>query len=318
MTRATCAPPLTRPLLMSIGTIKTTLIGTGTIATIVLTTACATAGSTYKSGVGDTTVEHPPYYAGANVSGISGSYGHLPIVYQAGATNPANFDPSGKPGSPVALLLADMNAYLDSLGVTKRILSSTAASGTPIDVYFGCPTTGLLDCEERDSGGALGRGRTDMSLLVRRPSTDWAGWVGSATQSANVTAALVITLEVGQYLTKQRGILGSKELELGTGYTVKFPWLTSLETPVSVLQLTGALVAPDGKAIRIGAEGMLARRTSLAISAIEAQRLIVDEDVESLRTARRDDLPGKPLVWQVALRNMVAQLTGRTDVASAR
>jgi len=34
-------------------------------------------------------------------------------------------------------------------------------------------------------------------------------------------------------------------------------------------------------------------------------------DIERLRTLRRDDLPGQPLVWQVALRTLVSQLTGR-------
>jgi hypothetical protein len=84
---------------------------------------------------------------------------------------------------------------------------------------------------------------------------------------------------------------------------------------VSVLQLTGALMGPDGLAIRIGAEGLLARRTSLLMSGLGAQALISDEDVEAIRTARREDLPGKPLVWQVAVRELVAELTGRAELA---
>ena len=68
--------------------------------------------------------------------------------------------------------------------------------------------------------------------------------------------------------------------------------------------------------MRIGAEGLMARRSNLVTSALGAQRLISDEDIEKLRTLRRDDLPGQPLVWQTALRSLVAQLTGRTDVAS--
>ena len=284
-------------------------------ASFVLATACATAGSTYQSGVGDKMIEHPPYYAGAGVANLSMRYGHLPITYQQGAVNPANFDPSAKEGLPVSLLLEEMNAYLDSLGVTTRIQTAADAPGTPIDVYFGCPRSGMTDCEERDNSSVLGRTRTHMSLLVRRPSADWTAWMSNAAQGAGVPATLVITLEVSDYLTKQRGILGTKEVELGTGYTVKLPWLTSVETPVGVLQLTGALVGSDGKAIRIGAEGMLARRTALVASAINAQRMIVDKDVNDLRTAERDDLEGNPLVWKVALRNLVAQLTGRPDIA---
>jgi hypothetical protein len=53
----------------------------------------------------------------------------------------------------------------------------------------------------------------------------------------------------------------------------------------------------------------------LLVSSIGGQELISDEDVQQARTARRQDLPGEPLVWQVALRHLVAQLTGKQDVA---
>ncbi len=98
-------------------------------------------------------------------------------------------------------------------------------------------------------------------------------------------------------------------MRLGDGYDVPVPWLTSLDQPVSVLQLTGALVGRDGPAVRIGAKGLVVRRTHLLVSSMGAQALIRDEDVESLRTRRRDDLPGRPLVWQAALRSLVAELT---------
>jgi hypothetical protein len=78
----------------------------------------------------------------------------------------------------------------------------------------------------------------------------------------------------------------------------------------AVATLTGALMDADGRAVRIGAEGMLARRTDIVMSGFGAQRLITDEDVSQLRTLRRDDLPGRPLVWQVALRTLLGQLTG--------
>ena len=98
---------------------------------------------------------------------------------------------------------------------------------------------------------------------------------------------------------------------LGRDYTVGVPWLTSLEHPVAVVQLTGVLVGRDGRAIRIGAEGMLAKRSHILVSALGAQSLVSDEDLERLRTLRRHDLPNQPLVWQVALRNLVSQLTGQ-------
>jgi hypothetical protein len=152
-----------------------------------------------------------------------------------------------------------------------------------------------------------------MKLAIGRPSESWTAAARSAMASANATRALLLTLEIGQYLPRQTGWRGDKSVEMGTSYTVELPWLTSLETPVSVVQLTGALVDTAGRAVRIGAEGMLARRTPFLASTLGAQALISDADIEALRSARREDLPGRPLVWQVAIRALVAQLTGRAE-----
>lgn len=39
-------------------------------------------------------------------------------------------------------------------------------------------------------------------------------------------------------------------MELGRAHAVALPWLTSLETPVAILQLTGARMGLDGRAVR--------------------------------------------------------------------
>jgi hypothetical protein len=154
-----------------------------------------------------------------------------------------------------------------------------------------------------------------MRLAVGRPSADWTAWAGAAMSQAGLPNALSITVEVGDYFVRQKGLRGSKEVELGSGYTVSLPWLTGLDTPVNVLQVTGALMNPDGTAARIAAEGMLAKRTGMVVGAFGAQEIVTEDDVAQLRAARRTDLPGQPLVWQVALRNLVAELTGRPELA---
>ena len=283
-----------------------------------LLAACAT-GSTFRSGVGDAHLERAPYYAGAVVSDTA-AVAHAPIVYQRGSAQAPMFDPQGEAGSPVSTLLREMNAYLDSLGATRRI-ALWPPRGTPPDVQFGCVADLADECAEDGgvsgaaAGGFLGADRLRMRLSVGRPSAEWVAWEQAALDSADASRALVLSLEVGQYWPYQANVRGSKEVELGTGHIVSLPWLTSLDDPVMVLQLTGALMGPDGRAIRIGAEGLLARRTGLLLSGLGVQELISDEDVEALRTARREDLPGRPLVWQVALRNLVAELTGRGGIA---
>lgn len=283
----------------------------------VLTAGCATTGGTFRSGVGDAWLEHPPYYAGARVSGEEAAprVGHLPVAYQRGATHAPVFDP--ELGTALQELLAEMTAYVDRLPLTARLVdggSATAAGHeerlVPPDVQFGCELDPLGDCMERDDAQVLGREGQTMRLAVGRPSPEWTTWITDVLAANGRDYVLVLTLEVGQYLPRQRGWGGSKEVELGTDHVVDLPWLTSLETPVSVLQLTGALVGPGGRAIRIGAEGLVARRTALMVSALGAQELIGDEDVERLRTARRDDLPGAPLVWEAALDELVGRLVG--------
>jgi hypothetical protein len=275
-----------------------------------LVAACASTGATLGSGVGDTFMDEAPWYAGARVSagatsvGAAASIGHLPITFQRGATQPGTFDPTD---TPVAALLAEMNAFLDSLGATVRIAPSAPLQGTPPDVMFGCERYAGEECEDVPE-----RGR--MRLAVGRPSAAWTAWAAAESERAGVERVLVITLEIGNYLPYQRNWRGSKEVRLGTGYNVDVPWLTATDAPASVLQLTGALVDRDGRAIRIGAEGLVARRTNVLLSGLGAQALISDDDVVAIRAARRDDLPGRPLVWQTALLNMVAQLTGQSEL----
>ncbi|HKJ03000.1 MAG TPA: hypothetical protein VJ997_11115 [Longimicrobiales bacterium] len=276
--------------------------------------ACASAGATFRSGVGDTYLEHPPYFAGARTA-VPGRAGHLPVTYQKGAAQAPVFDPDVS--TAMADLLADMTHALDAMGVSTKLVEggrvsavTHAATRTPPDVHFGCvPPSGAFgdDCES-DGDTVLGRRGQTMRLAVSRPSGEWTAWMQDVMREQETDAVLVVTLEVGQYLIRQRGWRGTKEVELGSDRTEALPWLTSLETPVQVIQLTGALVGPDGRAIRIGAEGLMARVTSLPLSAIGAQALITDEEVAALLTAGREDLPGRPLVWEAGLRTLVSGL----------
>ncbi len=52
------------------------------------------------------------------------------------------------------------------------------------------------------------------------------------------------------------------------------------------------------------------RRTRFELSALGEQELVTEEDVEAVRAGRRQDLPGAPVLWQEALRGLLAQLLG--------
>ena len=268
------------------------------------TLAVGCAGATIRSGVGEQRLEEPPYYGGS-IPFDGGIVAHAPITFQRGAVDSEIFDPKSTPGTPIHALLGEMNAYLDSLAISKPI-GSFDARGTPPDVQFGCGDELVETCEDAPD--------YRLRLAVARPSKTWIESARSAAASADARRILLITLETTNYWPNQKNLRGQKNVLLGTGYAPDIPWLTALDKPVSVLQLTGALMDTTGMAVRIGAEGLTAKRTNIVLSALGAQAMISDEDVEHLRTARRTDLAGSPLVWQVALRNLVAQLTGRHEL----
>jgi hypothetical protein len=272
-------------------------------------TGCATTGATFGSGVGDRQLEHPPWYAGS-VSAIAAPVARFPIAWQGGASQPASFDPSGEPGSAVAALLRDMNTFMDSVAGGVAIPGIRGGGLVAPNVYFGCERDASEDCVERGDS-VLGRQGTTTRLAVERPSPAWIARNAALLDSVGASHALIITLEVGQYWTRQKGLRGDKFVELGQHHEVSLPWLTSLEMPVTVLQLTGALVNREGKAVRIGAEGLLAQRSAIVASGFGLQRLISDDDVNRARTERRSDLPGQPLVWREALCRMIAELAGQ-------
>jgi hypothetical protein len=284
-----------------------------TFTLLALATACASTGSTFRSGVGDRQLEHPPWYAGQMVASLqpAATIVTLPIEFQRGASQSEIFDPASGAGSAVASLLAEINATLDSAFSGKRLAGASGAGFVAPNVYFGCEYDASNDCVQRGDS-VLGRRGTTMKLAVERPSAQWIARNAALLDSAGASHALVLTLEVGQYWTRQSGLRGDKSVELGTNHTASLPWVTSLETPVSVLQLTGALIDREGKAVRIGAEGILAVRTPITASGFGMQRLLTAEDVQRARSLRHTDRPGQPLVWRESLCALVQQLANRS------
>lgn len=271
-------------------------------------TACATTGSTYKSGVGDTMLRQAPFIAGKPLP-ANNALLVLPVGFQAGATQPILFDLEQHTGTPMADLLEEMNNALASHQVGTPGVIGTA-DGTPPDVMFGCPRDlPTFDCHPRpESRGLFSGDPIRHRLSVGRPSVSWIRSLQQRLDSAHATHALILTLEVGEYYPRQRGLRGDKYVALGREYEQNLPWLTSLDAPVPVLQLTGVVVDRDGQAVRIAAEGLMAKRTRFLLSAIKAQELWQDKDVEALRSAVRADLPNSPLVWRTALGNVLKDL----------
>ena len=277
------------------------------------TTACVSlpgAGASHD-------LTRPPWYHGAVFAVAPVHLAALPLGFQPGGDAPM-FDPSSADGTPVAALVAEMN---DSLAVIAqragiRVLRAAApAEARAPDVRFGCRADPVGDCVRAEGDGQPGG--APMRLSTTDPSAAWTAWAAGVADSAGATHLLLVTLETADYWPRQEGWRGRKVVDLGSANTAPLPWLTALDRPVTVLQLTGAIVSADGRVQRAGAEGLHAVRTPFLLGALGAQSLLGDDDVERLRTARRDELPGRPLVWAEALRALVEQLVPAAAVPSA-
>lgn len=101
-------------------------------------------------------------------------------------------------------------------------------------------------------------------------------------------------------------------LDMGTNFWLPMSQkLVATNKPIDVLFLKGFLIGKDGKVIRMGAEGITAASKARFLEQVvnishefsEAELNSVQHDI------RREDLPGKPLNWQVAARQLVKTLT---------
>jgi len=248
----------------------------------------------------------PYYHSYTGVRVPEGSVvAHLPIGIDETA------GPGGRKRSMLVPLLDAMNGFLDAAGWSTRLDSAPAPETEAPWAYVGS-APGLA--ERRGSGGWSDESPSaGMVIQIASPSRRWAERLRALAARQQADFVLVIALGPGEYYLRQRGGLSlRKELQLGTGYTVPVAWLNAVDQPIQVLHLTGLLLSRDGTVLRAGAEGIIAKQPSFALSLLHLQNPLTESDVASiLASLHREDLDGQPLVWQVALENLVRQLLGR-------
>jgi len=181
------------------------------------------------------------------------------------------------------------------------------------DIYMG--NADAFNSPASRSGSREEDEDNEMVLYRYSPSSAWKDSLMARAGQNNVDCFLYITVGFSEYFLRMKNLLGSKELQLGTGYSIPSKWLTDLDMPAEVLHVTGALLDKDGKILRSGAEGIIAKKTGFLKSLIDVQDLISDEEIANLlNNDRREDLPGTPLKWEAAMQNLVAQLLGRDNL----
>ena len=240
--------------------------------------------------------DRPPYYDGKRPAN-SGPTAHMPPTFR---DEPGSLDPTPKSSPALAALLDSLRAVLDRQGRTPA-LAGVQGTPTPPDVRFGVRRGGTMpDGTPRASGEVDTAEPRRMTFEITGPSKGWKEQVARAAGDS-IRSVLVIQLGFDEYWVRQTSWKGSKAIEIGTGRSMPVAWLTSLDDPVQVLQLTGALVTPAGKVLRIGAEGLLARRTGMTASVLGAQEVLTEDDLAALQAPEADGAPR----WRAALRDLV-------------
>jgi hypothetical protein len=211
-------------------------------------------------------------------------------------------------------IVAAMNQALQAMACCRYVAEAALPAGVPW-VYVGSAAGEYAPAEAGEQ--VLPHDQfPPMVMHVRKPSAAWSQAMAGLLAREGARYAVVVTLAVSQYPKGREGVFG-KKVVLGTGYEEKIEFLTAEDKLLEVLQLTGVLVDAQGKVVRAGAEGILARDTPFAAQVIDVTKVLDDRTLERVLTKeRRQDLPGDPLRWEVALGNLVAQLRG--DEAALR
>lgn len=295
---------------------------------VVTLTGCVRTTATAGGPVREAYLSQAPHYASTATGSAMPAVpiGVLPVTFQKHSIRPV-FDPPSGPGSALSLLIADMDAYLDTLarepGVAfaplrgeagPNVVATPGAAQAP-DVRFGCALTAdlsIFDCPPTWNIANSGiRPLPPTRLSVAPASPEWTEWATGTMHNSQSASVLLLTIDIGIYRPRQDVYRREKWVEIGTGHLLPLPWLTPIDA-VTVLQLTGALVDGEGRVVRIGVEGLYPRIPRH----LENVEVLEEANVQELRTKRRADLPGQPLAWKVAMQQLVRQMTAPTSVVA--
>jgi hypothetical protein len=146
-----------------------------------------------------------------------------------------------------------------------------------------------------------------MVIGLDRPSSAWS----TAAIDAMGERDALIVLEVGfRDEPKADRCLFGKKVVLGTHHQRPIRFLSAVDEPVEVLQITGMLIGRDGRVVRAGAEGLLAFDSPFWVQMFGGERVMTPAELRQvLASLRRDDRPGTPLVIDVAVAQLLHHLT---------
>ena len=243
--------------------------------------------------------DKPPYYDG-KLASAPARPAHVPVAFR---DEFASLDPTPRKSQALAALLDSLQSELARWGATRALPVAAALEGRP-DVRFGVRRGGTgPDGIPRSATEIDPSEPRRMTFEVEGPSKAWKQGAAAAMDDS---LSVVVSIQLGfdELWVRQKDWKGNKTIAIGTDRAVPVAWLTSLDDPVQVLQLTGAVVDREGKVRRVGAEGLIARRTGMGASVAGLQETLTEEDLRSILAAPSGEQP----VWRVALRQLVTSL----------
>lgn len=270
-------------------------------ATLALLAAVTTADAATTRGLFD----RPPFYHG-RAAAMSGRVAHLPLTFRDEA---GSLDPTPARSPALAALVDSLRLELDRIGASEPLETGEGPLANAPTIRFGARRGGLaadgtlLAPTEVDA-----RSPRRMTFEVEGPGRAWKERVGRAAGDS-VGAVLVIQLGFGDQWVRQIDWKGNKSIEIGARRRIPVEWLTSLDDPVQVLHLTGAMLSPAGKVLRVGAEGVAVRRTGMMASSLGAQEVLTEDDLAAIAKTAENGQP----VWRAALRDLVRGLLEQSE-----
>jgi hypothetical protein len=202
-----------------------------------------------------------------------------------------------------APLLAAMNERLGRMARCRPLRQwDPLEEGAP-DLYAG---SGEAESAPYQYVRSKGESRPPMILTTSFPSEQWREQ-HSWPQTRDPKYLLILRIGIAEY-PKSRKLLFDEKVVLGTRNEVDLSFLGRNDSPVEVVQLTGMLLDRDGNVLRVGAEGIAAKRPNFLLDMFGFTENYRNYDLGTLPTEQRRDLPGAPLKWEVALDQLMVQM----------
>lgn len=204
-------------------------------------------------------------------------------------------------------ILNAMNRYVDSLQWTWSIDSPRLPLEGAPQMYVGSS-----EGEYAPSGSEAMRNETDsyppLILYIEKPSREWRESLSHSLREEGGNYLLMLKISFDEFPKANKRIFG-KKVVLGTDYEQDISFLSAVDKPVEVMQIMGILLDIEGNILRAGTEGIIARDTPFALQLIDIEKGINQKGIDRLlNEERREDLPGQPLKWQVALHNLMVHI----------